>query len=256
MGHSGLIIFAVLSVYLSGKGKPVLQRAQRLLLPWAIWFAVYGAIEMWRKVPALNESHGVVAAILNGTAYHLWYMPFIFLVLVGLDAFKRVAAPATQAWLAAIAALLLLATLRLWQPASVAWNLPWSHYLAIAPALCFGLFLSRFDSLPKTTGRTLLALIWLNTLVVPEADIGLPYKIGFTLAIIALLYPPRLPARLDVAVWSRCTLGIYLLHPLLLMPMIAYRAELGIFMPIIAFVGSALIIRLALKVQWLARYAL
>ena len=256
VGMAGSVVFAALSVYLSGTKKTVLQRGQRLLIPWVLWSLVYGAVAIAQSRPPLNFDNGVIAGILRGPAYHLWYLPFIFTVLIILAPYKRKVSPQVQAWTGAVGALASLLTFRFWFPESESWDLPWSHYVRILPAAFFGLFLSRAGKLSRWHGRSMMVLIWLATLTLPSAGIGLAYKVGFAVAIVALLWPPRFPIKVDARPWSRCTMGIYLLHPLLLMALIPYRDSLSVLMPMIAFAGSAILVRLALLSPWAARYAL
>ena len=74
--YSGLIFFVILSAYLSGPAKldfrlDFLMRAQRLLVPWLIWYFVYGLVNVIRGRPLVDTSNGLIAGILQGPSIHL-----------------------------------------------------------------------------------------------------------------------------------------------------------------------------------------
>ena len=83
-GHSGLIFFLILSVFLGGgqQNSSIQKRAKRLLVPWLIWFAYYGAINLVLQKSVIPLNNGLIAGVLSGPRIHLWYLPFIFFVLI------------------------------------------------------------------------------------------------------------------------------------------------------------------------------
>lgn len=56
------------------------SRAQRLLLPWLVWSAIYGAMKLAEvAVTGVPLRHEFAPWMwLVGTAIHLWFLPFAF----------------------------------------------------------------------------------------------------------------------------------------------------------------------------------
>jgi peptidoglycan/LPS O-acetylase OafA/YrhL len=218
--YSGLIAFLVLSVVLGGKaGAPDLatlrRRALRLLRPWALWFAVYGGLNLYRGDAFLPSPNGLLAAVLAGTSIHLWYLPCIFLLLSGLDVLKAHLPLRILSLAAGVLAIGLIAAAPWWRPITLQLSYPvlqWSD--ALAPVLV-GVFLLGAAELRPTTRRLLSALIVLSALGVCAFEwIGVPFALGFVAVLLASSPCTAGLIRIDLRPLSDCTFGIYLLHPL------------------------------------------
>lgn len=67
------------------------DRAKRLLQPWLIWSAIYGAFKL-TDLLAHHESFGdefSLSMVLTGPAIHLWFLPFAFLACLTLPGVAR-----------------------------------------------------------------------------------------------------------------------------------------------------------------------
>lgn len=101
LGRFGVPLFAAAAAFFcvdSALRKPrpwrayVRSRAVRLLVPFAAWTLIYLALRAGLK-PLLTAGASNVhldwSALYTGTAAHLWFLPFIFLAAVALDALVR-----------------------------------------------------------------------------------------------------------------------------------------------------------------------
>lgn len=217
--YGGLVAFVVLSVWLGGSStRPpdmatVRRRAQRLLLPWALWFIVYASINAARGGDALPAPDGLLAATLAGPSIHLWYLPFMFGALLLLDVLRAHIAPRTLAAVAGVLALLVTATVPWWRPVSLQLHYPVLQWCdAIGPVL-FGVFLAGMQQLDAALRRTLLAGIAMAVAwVCTQEWVGPSLLLGY--AATAVLASGRTSTwlRADLTPLSSCTFGIYLAH--------------------------------------------
>jgi peptidoglycan/LPS O-acetylase OafA/YrhL len=119
------------------------RRFRRLMLPWFVWSAVYGALSVVKALTAGQPPFAFLEPwmLLSGTALHLWFLPFAFAASLALAITTRHApgllGPVPAAVICSVAALPALATdyahapipAREWLPALplVAWPaLLWS----------------------------------------------------------------------------------------------------------------------------------
>lgn len=100
--YGGLVFFITLTVWLGQSGAPVQalpslwrQRAARLLLPWLLWVALYGAVNRLLGLPFWPASPHPALSVLAGPSIHLWYLPFVFFALAAADAVRRCWPPRT-----------------------------------------------------------------------------------------------------------------------------------------------------------------
>ena len=88
VSYGGLVIFLTFSSYFAAiapisRPDYLLRLGKRLLLPWAAWWLVYGALNLADHRPLLLPHHDITLGVLTGTHIHLWYLPFIFAVVTG-----------------------------------------------------------------------------------------------------------------------------------------------------------------------------
>ncbi|NJK36307.1 MAG: acyltransferase family protein [Oscillatoriales cyanobacterium SM2_3_0] len=249
IGYSGLIFFVILSVFLvSHKKISIQKRARRLLLPWLIWFVFYGVLNKITDEPFVNLKNGFLPGILAGSLIHLWYLPFIFIVLVTIDVIKNIFSSSTLAHTGAILAIILLIFSDQWREPTIALGYPWEQYAHATPAVLIGLFFRGFDQI-GTKLRTFLLLLILFASIHSTvfSSVGIPYTIGAIAFSSILLYPLPIPERFNIINMSKLSLGIYLIHPFLLM--VAHKLSLhpGILLSIIIFLASSLLIWILTK---------
>ena len=217
--YGGLVAFIVLSVYLGGAGAAqppwgrIRQRARRLLLPWALWAAAYGGLNLARGGAFWPADHGLLAAVLAGPSIHLWYLPFMFACLLALDALRWLLPPRLLSTGAGLAAVAVVATVPLWRPLSLHWHYPWLQWMDALAPLLVGVFLSGAAALPRAQRLALYAALGLAVAWVCSQEwLGPALLLG--LGATALVASGRTAGlvHLDLTPLSGCTFGIYLVH--------------------------------------------
>ena len=249
IAYSGLIVFLVLSLYLaaysSAGPKGALARAQRLLVPWLIWFMFYGAINFATHKPFFFPGKGIVLGILVGPRTHLWFMPFLFTALIIFDRLKGRISPRAIGYSCAALSLLVFITAAGWRPWSLKLGPPIAQYLHAGNGIFLGIFLGYFRLLagPKRV-VFLVAILALTAYLAVRAlpGVGIPYFLGTSVSAIFLLSNPPFLQRINLTWLSQCSFGIYLIHPffLSLAEKIRFTSQAGV--PIAVFTASALAI--------------
>lgn len=249
VSYASLIVFLVLSMYLAGRSSSLgrdrsSHRVERLLIPWAVWFFIYGILNLLTHNPFLSLDNGVVAGVLSGSQTHLWFMPFIFLCLVLFDISIKYASKLTHAWVGAVLAVVLLSSTSYWRVESLQYGSPYAQYIHSLSAIFIGVFLAFYSELPSKTGAFLLAAVIVSAIsAIPFNGVGVPYLIGVAAAV-ALLFKvfDKLLSSVDFRPLSQCTLGIYFVHIFFLMVLYRVNISSGIILPIMAFLLSAVTI--------------
>ena len=247
VAYSGLVVFLVLSVYLSQKGYQNISRARRLLAPWSIWFLVYGLIRLLTQKPIVPLDNGVIAGVLSGPSSHLWYLPFIFVLLVIIDSVRMKLSPSSLAWTGyAFATVALFSWGRLSVPSSPS-GYPWMQHGHAMTGISIGIFMMNYNALPQWLAPYLtLTLLIASASAISIKGYGIPYTVGISLSALVLLSQER-EIKLNVRPLSKCTLGIYLIHPLILMILGKYTLATPAEKAIVAFGGSLFLIHLTLS---------
>jgi peptidoglycan/LPS O-acetylase OafA/YrhL len=129
------------------------QRLRRLYLPMLVWSVVYMAFKLAKNLlqPNMPNDFPGWSFLWGETAYHLWFIPFLTLVVVLLFAFRKLATftDSTKRWLAAglmsVAALMsLVPEIEVPQPlAGVQWM-----WRAAPAAICAFVLFALLDSRP------------------------------------------------------------------------------------------------------------
>jgi surface polysaccharide O-acyltransferase-like enzyme len=244
IGYSGLVAFLILSVFLSGhtSGVNAGARARRLLVPWLVWAALYGFLRFVRRQPVISLKNGLAAGILSGPSIHLWYLPFIFMVLVALDVAKTRVSLSLLCYSGAILAVLTFISSGEWIGASLRAGYPWAQYSYAAAGIFTGMYLMGVRAINRQHRIPLLLLILLSAAAaIPLSGIGLSYLIGIAACAPVLLSPAPMLA-VDIRPVSQCSFGIYLIHPLILMVANGLKVNIGMLLPVIVFFLSGLLV--------------
>lgn len=223
IGLAGLQFFLMLLVVLMVPAANAMPfgdfaraRALRLLVPWAGWSALYGALKLADAV----ASGGAIAdefptyVWLTGTEVHLWFLPFAFLSSLILYPIVRLR-PDLPAFLWLTAGMILPALLLLGLHQSQSLPIPLAQWVYAGPAtllgLAFGLAANRIPWLLLAAGA--LGATMAAALAVGWHQGVLQLAIaGGALTICLLWYRPATPC----SGWAaQLSLGIYLVHPLI-----------------------------------------
>lgn len=255
VAYAGLVVFLVLSTYLVRRGgnPPSLdslrRRSRRLLLPWMVWFAVYGAFAFALRGVVLDTSNGYVAAVMSGTNIHLWYLPFTFLCLAAVDVLHAHVSAPTAAWLGGLSALGLTATAPIWRPATLAMPYPLLQWADALAPVAFGIFLQTAWALPRFARRILLfATIGAALLVAWSNSIGTSYAVGFVACAVIAAGNSARWSWLRIQPVADLSFGIYLCHIVILEALIRYGALDGVALPILTFALAAAVVAVGRKI--------
>lgn len=223
LAYGGLIVFLIISTYLAAQAanrsiKTGLKvKFQRLMIPWACWMVVYGAVNLILGKPLMPESSSWLGKLLTGTATHLWYMPFIFGILLLVDVLKNNVAPPIIGAVSGIAAASILFTVALWRDYSLTLGYPMAQYCHAAAGALIGLFFGYRLRMPKKLFFTLLVLVVAGAVyALPWRGVGATYLIGILFGgALSFEWLDNFNFRILERV-APYTLGIYFIHILLL----------------------------------------
>ncbi len=226
VGYSGLVIFIVISMALMMSRIPApgfaVKRIQRLLVPWLIWYAFYGALNVATGNSFLPAEMTPLSAVLTGPKWHLWYLPFLFTMSISIYCLvlllKGLNGVGAIAFYGALSLLGLLTT-DLWRVWSMNLGSPWAQCLHALPAIFIGAAMGYISMIPFETRRNIYITVfslmigctafWI--LFEGYRGVGVPYLIGTLLAGAAFMF--NVPRSKIVAEISGLTFGIYLIHP-------------------------------------------
>lgn len=222
VGYAALPFFLMLLVMLMVSGARQMcfyefarSRANRLLLPWLVWSAVYGGLKLLDAV----ASAGTIAAEfppyvwLTGPALHLWFLPFAFFCCVALYPIVRLRLDVPEfAGLVTAIVILSLPLIGLHQNQLL--PIPLAQWVFGGSAVLFGLVFALADG---NRSRLVLALGALAGTLAAAIALGWTNGIlqlgiaGVALTCCILWHRPETP----FSRWAaRVSLGVYLAHPL------------------------------------------
>ncbi len=244
--YAGLVVFLALSpMFEMGANFPRRRSAGELaktfLLPFAFWFPVYGLVNVVKHKPFLLENS--LLGVLAGTSAHLWFLPFMFIVLLGLNQLKHDRLRWQLSITAMLATLLLIVTSPAWGHQSALVRAPLGQWLhgSVAVLIGAGLGLSK-DSVPMRllvigVGAISIYLLW------AQADplySPLAYTIGLVALLVVLAVPPRWTQTWDVGRVSGCMMGVYLMHPIALTVFGSVLGKGTLLTAVMAFLGCTI----------------
>lgn len=237
IAYASLGIFIIVSTYFESvrRGDRTLQLgalARRFLIPWLFWFAVYAALNLLRGKAVWIETRSIPESILYGSKQHLWYLPFIFVILatirITLKAIPRIAMIVICAILCAIMAL----TIGYWRPWSLEIGPPVAQYMQGLLAVFFGVVLSGNDRILVRVIIVMLVGAIAYAATLPYPNVGIPHllaamAVALTLGAgkIGLISDNRLESL------SKLMFGVYLVHPIFLAvmaPLVNMSGPLGV----------------------------
>ena len=144
IAYSGLIFFITFSVLLlltkSKHGYSFYKLYKRYMWPWFFWLSIYGLGNLLLSKPFLIQTESVLYSVLAGSHYHLWYLPYMFMALLFLDACKSfVRIKVFVFWVLLV---LWVVTANDWRAWSISEGMPASQYIHGFGAVCIGVLLS------------------------------------------------------------------------------------------------------------------
>ena len=259
--------FLLMAVVLASRRAPpqdtatfVRARAERLLIPWAFWsavFSLYLVLSAWRHGIGLDSVFGW-RMLLGGTMPHMWYLSFIALAGVGAHLIDR----ATQRLpLAAFASLAIAATLGLlWLAPLREAGFPLVQWGFSLPAIPLALGVGRIfgrAAVPEIARLRLLsylgmfavlALLLSTQMEVQSSLDALRRYVIALAAIVGCLYLPALAEGMSRRI-EKLLLAMYILH-VPIQHQIIHRLETAASFQMPPAVGIAMVAALSFAVAW------
>ena len=220
IAYGGLIYFAIVAAYFalnSNRTHRLTERAKRLLIPCGVWSIVYGAAHFVVNGRVFPGEYTWFSALFATPSIHLWFLPYLFLVLTCLDGARRVFSPKSIGLAGGLLAVVLLLSAPWWRQVTPVE--PFGQWAHVTPAILIGLFLSASRLIPFPVrcavacgiGGSLLYLVYTH-----ESGVGVPYATGYAASLILLWSESVIPPNRVILKVSSASLGVYLVHPLLL----------------------------------------
>lgn len=212
---SGLVVFVFLAPFYAvqtGAGwRGAGYLAQRLLVPFAFWYAVYAALNLALGRPLFVQDHAVTI-LLAGPSWHLWFLPFIFLVLLAARPLARTPSAMLIGALCAAQGVCFLAMAPIWYPHIWQMPIPLPQALRMVPIALLG---AGAGLLARGNCRWAIIPIALGlgiSLAVPIIGYSAPVAAGLGAIGLVLMVQRYWPKRLPVQPLADCMLGVYLTH--------------------------------------------
>lgn len=201
------------------------QRLRRLYLPMLVWSLVYIAFKLAKSImqPHLPNDFPGWSFLWGETAYHLWFIPFLTLVVMLLFAARAVShySERTKAWLASgllsLAAVMSLVP-EIQVPPSIA-GVQWMWRAAPAALCAFALF-ALFDSRPsacviaprlcRVAGMVGVAALFLA--VLQPGSVILETIAGLMFLIVVMNEEFHWKNSTTLSMLGRISMGIYFCH--------------------------------------------
>lgn len=259
IGYSGLVIFLFLAPFFDAcewdRRRNIMSLALRLLLPWAAFMVLYGALNFLTKGWIISPDLQVWEAILYGTSPHLWFLPFIFVVLCAVALGKQLSAP-NQVAIAAIFGLLAMTILTAqWRAAGSAAGPPLAQWLHALPAVLAGVALGAATAGRKLLWLSVLSILLVAAIAIIQQDPGfaVPYGLALPLVLLAIYLPQ---VKFSVEKLSRSMMGVYLVHIIALAVVGIFMEKTSLLAAAVAFIASLIGVVIARKVFPATRYIL
>ena len=247
--YAGLVCFLIISVWFTLRQVDTTPRQDvrtlaRLMVPWAVWSIVFLARDILvNGLPAIDWR--LIGKLIAGASIHLWYVPFIALVVVSVRRAGQQASLIALESVAWVTIALLTAFAGYWRPWSLELPLPLPQYVHALFPICAGVVLFADCQRSRFVGTAVVACAALS--LARLHGVGVPYLVGLSLCALAFALGRHislggLPWLLALA---ETTFGVYLLHPLLYHPVRKLLGEPnGLTTPIVVFAMASTVVLL------------
>jgi fucose 4-O-acetylase-like acetyltransferase len=231
IAYSGLPVFLLLSAALaarSGGGGFITfakKRWDRLMVPWIVWCLIYSCPKLFDVIVRHEDVSDVFTwpMALSGTRAQLWYLPFIFLVSLGiypaLNAVKLLSPVRVVLVVVALGCFGIVSSSLLLQYHTRIPD-PFKQWIFALPAVALGFALGRVQGAIMPGHKKLFftgigiatVLLCLVLFVAGFHKLAIPYACGTVLVCGAFIGPGN--KNPFMVSWAPLTFGIYLMYPL------------------------------------------
>lgn len=257
VAYGGLIFFVIVSSYFATKSlrqKKPLDRFKRLIVPCILWSIIYGFLNFVLKGKIFLTDCYLAGCILSTPSIHLWYLPYIYLVLIAIDWIKTAFSKDSIGSFSGVIAAILLLSASIWR--TFEYPVPFGQYLHALPGVFIGIYLGYYFSIKVRHRKFILLLIIasiLLTVCLTIKGVGIPYLLGLLPSLLLLKQDlftkserPRLGnTRLTLTkntikiIPSIASLmfGVYLVHSIFIV-ILRYLGMNDYSLPLVAFILS------------------
>ena len=224
VGLAGLIFFLTIGVIFQKQAaervssqRYFLKRALRLLLPWIVWFVIYGLLNCVTGKSLFPHSSGFVEDLLTGPWIGLWFLPFSFacacVVFAAVKCFC-IGSPFVNFFICLILSLLFLVLVVICR-VSTPFVAPWAQYLQAVPSIPIGFaFAFALACLPNSFRMLVILqggiLLTCGGLYLMDPGLAVSYSLGTVLVAVSFGFQRKL--RCPIRDVSSLCMGVYLIH--------------------------------------------
>jgi surface polysaccharide O-acyltransferase-like enzyme len=195
------------------------RSASRLLAPWAFWCAVYGIVDLatyMRLGTSIVQELGP-RVLVTGASVHLWYLPFAFVMVMIVDAARRLteglptAGTCALATGIAVAALVAVALEGSYRDDA---GTPWPQWQRSIPAVFLGLAVGTATRRGSGRDMAVLASATASACAVIAVVLGddLAARYGMAMVLVAAASTWRFDPPRWLAEAAGLAMGVYLIH--------------------------------------------
>ena len=246
IAYGGLIYFVILSSYfsmVSHRQYTLFDRVQRIIFPYFFWFVFYFCFLFFANKSINPKNLSLISYIVTSPSVHLWFLPFVFMVLCYIDVIKKVMDNNNKSIVCIFSALfsvMLIVASPIWRTYSL--PVPLAQYVHVIAAVFIGIFLSCSHEVSKSVVLSLIlmlisSMLWVIYLNQPA--IGVSYLVGFIPCILLLAKESLFGKSPLILFIASMSFGVYLVHMFWVM-ILRYFDVIGVALPITSFLLSIL----------------
>ncbi len=252
-GYTGLIVFLLISttlLFIKDKSEEdfliyAQKKANRLLLPFLGWSIFYLAILIYMDGIRQTINNSSISTLFAGTYYHLWYLPFIFLISI-LSYWLNEHPAGKKIKSLTLESLLLLSIISFFLQSMVTsvfdFPSPWQQWITSIPTIFLGLSIAQSikvrnkyrnpiaSKIPIQFALGTLVLLMAHRLGFHKLADNNMYALSYLFGVLAFYFsffvkPSTSRSINSINSVSSLTLGVYLIHPFVILFAIKFFSE-------------------------------
>lgn len=246
IAYGGLIYFVILSSYfsmVSSRQYTLFDRVRRIIFPYFFWFIFYLLLLFFANKSINPKNLPLTSYMITSPSVHLWFLPFVFIVLCFIDVVKKVMNNHHKSIVcisSALFSVILIVASPIWRAYSL--PVPLAQYVHVAAAVFIGVFLSCSRGVSKSLVLSLIlilisSMLWMIYLNQPA--IGVSYLVGFMPCILLLAKESLFGKSSLILFIASMSFGVYLVHMFWVM-ILRHFDVTDVSLPITSFLLSIL----------------